>query len=145
MKLGIPTANIPVPEDWPAGIKSGIYFGYARLTPPGSSEEVTYRQVLSIGTNPYFKKDSESENPPDESKLTKNERYTFEVHLLHDFKGKLFYGEDLQVLVMGYIRDERGDYTGLDELIEDIKFDIVVAENSLDRQEWKVFAGKPWA
>jgi riboflavin kinase len=63
---------------------------------------------------------------------------------MHDFKGRLFYDENLEVLVMGYIRDERGDYQGVEELVEDIHFDVKVAENSLGREKWGAVKDEDW-
>jgi len=45
--------------------------------------------VMSIGWNPYYK----------------NTQKTIEVHLLHQFPDD-FYGEDLRVVVLGYLRPE---------------------------------------
>jgi len=43
-----------------------------------------------------------------------------------------FYGVELRVVVLGYIRPEK-DYSSLDALINDINIDIQVANNSLAR------------
>jgi hypothetical protein len=63
-------------------LSTGIYFGYARL---GGN---IYETVVSVGWNPYYK----------------NERKTIEAHLLARMED--FYGEKLDVLLLGYLRDE---------------------------------------
>ncbi|CAJ0637411.1 13172_t:CDS:2 [Entrophospora sp. SA101] len=57
-----------------------------------------------------------------------------EVHIMHEFSEE-FYGKELRVIVLGYIRPER-DYISVDSLIQDINFDIKVAENSLARDSY---------
>ncbi|KAI9757546.1 MAG: hypothetical protein M1815_000767 [Lichina confinis] len=57
-----------------------------------------------------------------------------EVHIMHTFPHD-FYGKQLNVLIMGFIRPEY-DYVSTEALIEDIRFDIKVAKNSLDRDAW---------
>lgn len=82
--LGIPTANLSMDElgNRGHGMSTGIYFGYARL---GSA---VYETVVSVGWNPYYK----------------NERKTIEAHLLAKMED--FYGEKIDVLLLGYLRDE---------------------------------------
>jgi riboflavin kinase len=83
-ELGIPTANLSMDELGHRGhsMSTGIYFGYARL---GGN---IYETVVSVGWNPYYK----------------NERKTIEAHLLARMDD--FYGEKLDVLLLGYLRDE---------------------------------------
>jgi riboflavin kinase len=59
-----------------------------------------------------------------------------------------FYGEEMKVIVLGYIRPEydyvsKGcilrDEADIDALIEDIKTDIAVAKASLDRPAYTSF------
>ncbi|KAK0672970.1 putative riboflavin kinase [Cercophora samala] len=155
-ELGIPTANLPVDNSltpWISSIPSGVYFGWASLLLPAShpnyspvpsssspsstsnpasgpasgSAETSpsaawsvFPMVMSIGYNPFYKNDTRSA----------------EVHLLHKFDAD-FYGAEMRLLVMGYIRDEK-DYKGLDELVEDINFDCEVARQSLQRPGWRV-------
>ncbi|KAH8177179.1 riboflavin kinase domain-containing protein [Sarocladium implicatum] len=129
-ELGIPTANLPVDESltpWIADIESGVYFGYASLSPPPqssttststSSTFATYPMVMSIGYNPFYK----------------NTVRSAEVHVLHKFPSD-FYGAHMRLLLLGFIRKEL-DYTTLEALIEDINFDCEVARNSLKRETW---------
>ncbi|ORZ34338.1 hypothetical protein BCR44DRAFT_126810 [Catenaria anguillulae PL171] len=117
-ELGIPTANLPqagadhICEA--AGSRSGIYYGWASV----GAETTVYPMVMSVGWNPYYK----------------NEKRTAEVHIIHKFD-KDFYGDELRVIVAGYIRDEK-NYTSLDDLILDINTDIKVAEHSLARPDY---------
>jgi riboflavin kinase len=74
--------------------------------------------VMSIGYNPFYK----------------NTVRSAEVHVLHKFE-KDFYGSEMKVLLMGFIRPEY-DYDSLEGLVEDIKEDIVVSGASLGREGW---------
>lgn len=133
-KLGIPTANIPVDASltpWISNIPSGIYFGWASLVlprdhpdhpsppPPGRLAPSLYPMVMSVGYNPFYK----------------NETRSAEVHLLRTFSAD-FYGSPMRLLMLDFIRPERGDYAGLDDLVADIRFDCEVAMKSLDRPAW---------
>nr|XP_029123026.1 bifunctional riboflavin kinase/FMN phosphatase isoform X3 [Elaeis guineensis] len=84
--LGIPTANLPA-ENFSALLSehaSGVYFGWAGLATQG-----IYKMVMSIGWNPYFD----------------NTEKTIEPWLLHKFNED-FYGEELRLAIVGYIRPE---------------------------------------
>jgi riboflavin kinase len=56
VKLGIPTANIPL-EGLEVGgnsdVESGVYYGWAGLDFTG--EQLVYPMVMSIGWNPFYK------------------------------------------------------------------------------------------
>ncbi|KAJ8413950.1 hypothetical protein AAFF_G00065480 [Aldrovandia affinis] len=73
--------------------------------------------VMSIGWNPYYK----------------NTKKSMETHVIHTFKED-FYGEILSVVMVGYIRRERG-FDTLDALITAIHGDIEEAKRSLDLPE----------
>ncbi|RYO91851.1 hypothetical protein DL766_006608 [Monosporascus sp. MC13-8B] len=150
-QLGIPTANLPVDATatpWIGDIKSGVYFGYASLAlpsahpdyaappsshpatasssapqPPSSTSSPAswhvYPMVMSIGYNPFYG----------------NRARSAEVHVLHGFAAD-FYGADLRLLILGFVREERGDYAGLEDLVADIRFDCAVARRSLARPAW---------
>ena len=75
--------------------------------------------VMSIGYNPFYK----------------NTVRSAEVHVLHEF-GQDFYGSDMAISILGYIRPEL-DYVSLEALVKDIKTDIDVARESLERVNWK--------
>ena len=136
--LGIPTANLPVDDHltpWIAGIKSGVYFGWASLRLPSShpNQHATttsgsttakamgfsiYPMVMSIGRNNFYN----------------NTTRSVEVHVLHKFDAD-FYGVEMRLLVMGFIREMK-DYPNVEALIEDIEVDCDVARQSLDCEAW---------
>ncbi|KAB5567763.1 hypothetical protein PHYPO_G00236600 [Pangasianodon hypophthalmus] len=110
-ELGIPTANFPesVVDSLPADISTGIYYGWARV-----DNGDIHKMVMSIGWNPYYK----------------NVKKSMETHLIHKFKED-FYGQMLSVVMVGYIRPERG-FSSLEELITAIHSDIEEAKRKLD-------------
>ncbi|CAN8098190.1 unnamed protein product [Discula destructiva] len=129
-ELGIPTANLPVDATvtpWIADAKSGVYFGWASLELPhdhpnaaaAAAKFATFPMVMSIGYNPFYN----------------NTVRSAEVHVLDRF-GADFYGVEMRLLILGYIRDEQS-YDGVEALIEDIKTDCEVAKTSLAREAWK--------
>lgn len=83
-ELGIPTANLGMDELGNIGetLETGIYFGWARLN------EKYYQTVVSIGWNPFYN----------------NTVKTIEAHLLQPLND--FYGERLELLLIGYLRQE---------------------------------------
>ncbi|KAJ8504824.1 hypothetical protein OPV22_005710 [Ensete ventricosum] len=109
--LGIPTANLPAENFSPilSEHTSGVYFGWAGLSTRG-----IYKMVMSIGWNPYFD----------------NTEKTIEPWLLHDF-GEDFYGEELRLAIVGYIRPE-ANFPSLESLIARIHEDGRIAEKALD-------------
>lgn len=133
-QLGIPTANLPVDatvNPWISDAKSGVYFGWASLELPADHPNyqkasggdggkfAIFPMVMSIGYNPFYN----------------NTVRSAEVHVLNNF-GADFYGVEMRLLLLGYIRDEL-NYEGLDALIKDINMDCEVAKNSLERETWK--------
>ncbi|OWM85210.1 hypothetical protein CDL15_Pgr027997 [Punica granatum] len=88
---------------------SGVYFGWAGLPVRG-----VYKMVMSIGWNPYFN----------------NKEKTIEPWLLHEFDED-FYGEELRLVIVGYIRPEL-NFPSLESLIEKIHDDRRIAEKALE-------------
>ncbi|KAL5174799.1 Bifunctional riboflavin kinase/FMN phosphatase [Glycine soja] len=84
--LGIPIANLSTKgySDLLSEHPAGVYFGWAGLSARG-----VFKMVMSIGWNPYFN----------------NKEKTIEPWLLHDFNED-FYGEELRLVIVGYIRPE---------------------------------------
>ncbi|KAI5117499.1 hypothetical protein M0805_009668 [Coniferiporia weirii] len=132
--LGCPTANLPEEALRPlsAAMTTGIYYGLAQVLPsdagsansdPSWSAEdcKVYPMAMSLGWNPFYK----------------NERLSAEVHIMHDYKND-FYGNEMRVLVLGYIRPEL-DYTSREALIDDIETDKKVAINSLARPAYSKY------
>ncbi|MQM12867.1 hypothetical protein Taro_045784 [Colocasia esculenta] len=109
--LGIPTANLSAENfsDILSEQASGVYLGWARLSTKGF-----YKMVMSIGWNPYFN----------------NTEKTIEPWLLHEFEED-FYGEELSLAIIGYIRPE-ANFPSLEILVERIHEDGRVAEKALD-------------
>ncbi|XP_078173595.1 bifunctional riboflavin kinase/FMN phosphatase-like isoform X2 [Carex rostrata] len=109
--LGIPTANLSAESfsDILSEHTSGVYFGWAALSKRG-----IYKMVMSIGWNPYFD----------------NTEKTIEPWLLHEFDED-FYGEELRLAIVGYIRPE-ANFPSLESLIARIHDDGRIAEKALD-------------
>ncbi|KAF2453719.1 hypothetical protein BDY21DRAFT_117179 [Lineolata rhizophorae] len=145
-ELGIPTANIPITGLSVGGhsdLSSGVYLGWAGLNPlsdtslpsdtststssASAAPPHTYAAVLSIGYNPFYK----------------NTARSVEVYLINDFGGRDFYGAELRLLILGYVRPEL-DYVSVEKLIEDIRTDIRVAERSLGREAWRRWREEEW-
>jgi len=117
--LGIPTANLDIDALGPAlshAACTGIYVAWASL----GSEAAVYKAVLSIGFNPFFKD---------------CQRKTCEPWLLHDFGGDEFYGQELRLLVCGYIRAE-ADFVSLEAPVAQIHDDAAVAGACLDAEPY---------
>jgi len=91
-----------------------------------STETALYPMVLSIGYNPYYN----------------NTVRSIEVHVMHDFT-KDFYNALMTLDILGFIRPEE-NYTSLDALIKDIKFDIEVSRNSLKRAAYIEYKKDPY-
>jgi riboflavin kinase/FMN adenylyltransferase len=106
--LGVPTANLAVPE----GIAipaDGVYAGH--LTDQDADRLAARPAAISVGTNPQFGTDRR-----------------VEAHVL-DFDGDL-YGHRVAVDFTHHLRDQ-ATFAGLEELIAQIKADIVKARQLL--------------
>ncbi|KAH0941519.1 hypothetical protein HID58_001156 [Brassica napus] len=121
--LGIPTANLST-KDYAEELvehPSGVYFGWAGLATRG-----VFKMVMSIGWNPYFN----------------NTEKTIEPWLLHDFTED-FYGEELRLIIVGYIRPE-ANFPSLESLVAKIHEDREVAEKALDLPSYAKFKDDPY-
>lgn len=128
-ELGIPTANFPehVVEHLPSEIQTGIYFGWAKV-----DDGPTHKMVMSIGWNPYYKNEKKS-----------MEVYLFqETHIMHVFEED-FYGSELKVAMLGYIRGEK-NFDSLEKLISAIQGDIAESEKQLSLPEYQHFKNHPF-
>ena len=141
--LGIPTANIPIDnpdnkqqKEDVEELGTGIYFGWAKLfknkealvnNSKNDDEDdddfvnVTYKTVVSIGWNPYFK----------------NKEKTIEPYIMHEF-AEDFYGYYLQILLCGYLRPEL-DFTTMENLKKAIHDDIDLSKSLLNQSPYKEF------
>lgn len=132
--LGCPTANLPDDSITPLSSVAitGVYYGFAQVVPPPEhaanfepEDIMVLPMVMSLGWNPFYK----------------NERLSAEIHILHNFQSD-FYGYEMRVLVLGYIRPEL-DYISREALVEDIEIDKQVALNCLKRQEYRNYTTDP--
>eukprot|EP00056_Hartaetosiga_gracilis_P008312 m.118463 g.118463 ORF g.118463 m.118463 type:complete len:160 (+) comp12893_c8_seq2:43-522(+) len=113
-ELGIPTANFPedVVESLPEDVQQGIYYGWAQV---GKGEVI--ESVMSVGWNPFYN----------------NTKRSAEVHIIHKFASD-FYGENLTMAVVGFIRAEK-NFDSLELLIEEINNDITIAKEKLSTED----------
>ncbi|XP_014205498.1 riboflavin kinase isoform X2 [Copidosoma floridanum] len=120
--LGCPTANFSeeVVEALPAEFETGVYYGWAWL------EKQIYKMVMSIGWNPFYKNDKKS----------------MEIHLIHKFDND-FYGKELKIIILGFIRPEM-DFKSVDDLIKEIQSDIEIAKKSLDHPSMVEYKSDPF-
>ncbi|KAI1792836.1 riboflavin kinase [Ganoderma leucocontextum] len=128
--LGCPTANLPDESIIPMSsvTKTGVYYGYAQVSRERDGKTILLEEdgrvlpmVMSLGWNPFYK----------------NERMSAEIHVIHNFRSD-FYGHDMKVMVLGYIRPEL-DYISREALIEDIETDKHVALKSIAREGYQQF------
>ena len=101
-QIGFPTANINIVEGLVMPM-NGVYATKVKY------DNTVYNAVTNIGVNPTFKGN--------------NRR--IEVHIL-DFD-KNIYGQEIEVEFIGKIRSEK-KFSGADELIKQIKKDLITAE-----------------
>ena len=116
-ELGVPTANIEMTEEnkkLSSQLIPGVYIASGKFPSSSSksflSPETSYKCALSIGYNPSY------DNP---------ER-TIEVYIVEDFGGQEFYGEELEVEIVGFVRAEVA-FADFADLIVAIHCDIVSA------------------
>ena len=141
---------------WIDSVESGVYFGYASLAlPPTHPDHQQHHSATSRGSESNSNSNSNSgEEEEDNSKKKKTTWHVYpmvmsigynpfygnrvrsaEVHVLRRFSAD-FYGCPLRLLVLGFVRPERGDYDGVAALVADIHCDCAVARRSLDRPAW---------
>ncbi|EEH52916.1 uncharacterized protein MICPUCDRAFT_8520, partial [Micromonas pusilla CCMP1545] len=115
-KMGVPTANLDpdVLEEELGSMRKGVYFGYARL-PADEKHAAWTKCVVNVGSRPTF---------------ADGDGVTVETHALRDY-GRDFYGEDMEVVVVGYLRPEM-KFDGMAALVNRIMTDIGLARNALD-------------
>ncbi len=109
-KLGYPTANLQVSDEYKLIPKTGIYV--VRVTDASSPTQI-YKGMLSIGYNPTFE----------------GKEQTIEVNIL-DFD-KDIYGNTLTLEFIQHIRSEK-KFDLLDALIAEIKNDEQITRKVLD-------------
>ena len=116
-EMGTPTANLDVPtiRDAIAGLPRGVYFGWAQRAGAAGEDGAVHKMVMNVGERPSF---------------ADGEDLSVEVHVLHRYGGD-FYGEELKVAVLGFLRPEI-QFSGLDALVQRIQIDIGTARKELD-------------
>jgi hypothetical protein len=97
--------------------------------------------VLSVGYNPFYNNTKRSvevhlllpvEEADGEEKKEGREGQGGQHNQMRDF-----YGAWMNLLMLGFVREERGDYSGVEELVQDIKVDMEVARRSLQREAYR--------
>ncbi len=128
-ELGVQTANLAnIPDDVLVRL-SGIYFGWAALTPTKDQAETMsidwYEAIISIAPCPY--------TPPSitPKKIVK-------AYLLHDFQGVRFLDAKISIVVMGFLRPSPPLKQDREIILYDIYKDIAVTSASLSRLDWGV-------
>ena len=148
-KMGLPTANLDpdeVSRNWRRdrgkkeeddaidvkNIPLGVYFGYCKLLPGDDrskkkTDDSRKIAVLNVGRRPSFvdKKDYEND-------------VTVEVHCVEEKNDNLayekgttqFYGEKMEVTVLGFVRPEMR-FDNIDDLVARIKTDVGLSKNSI--------------
>ncbi|WFD31921.1 riboflavin kinase [Malassezia sp. CBS 17886] len=132
-QLNCPTANLPAAllDADAAGAalrETGVYFGFAQvLAFAGASvDRGVYPMVMSVGWNPTFM----------------NKEKSIEVHVMHAYDED-FYGDEMRVIVLGYMRPEFA-FTTLDALVSEIETDKRVGKNSLARHAYEAYQKDPF-
>ncbi|KAG5519182.1 hypothetical protein PMAC_002270 [Pneumocystis sp. 'macacae'] len=124
-ELQIPTVGANISEENTlelfSYIESGIYYGWGRVVIEDEEDNNVYAMVMSLGWNPYYN----------------NTKRSAEIHFIHKFKNT-FYGEEIRVIIMGFIRPER-NYVSKELLIKDIQKDIRMAQQSLERKTYSIY------
>ncbi|XP_046613776.1 putative riboflavin kinase [Neodiprion virginianus] len=117
-ELRIPTANYPdeVVQNLPKEIATGVYCGFASV-----NKEEVHKMVMSIGWNPFYE----------------NSQKTMETHIMHNFQDD-FYGAELRVVMLGYLRPEK-KFNSVDDLIAEIRADIDAADALLNDSKFSVY------
>lgn len=153
-ELGIPTANISAEAvgECLAEAVTGIYYGWASV---GSAAAV-HMMVMSVGYNPFYGNTAKTCEPWLLSEFAQVRAQRCTSHVLHPscsfvyghvccylcefmtqrminifhFILQDFYGEELRLLVLGYVRPE-ADFTTLEDLKQRIHHDADVTRSAL--------------
>ncbi|KAL2632811.1 hypothetical protein R1flu_004290 [Riccia fluitans] len=123
-QMGIPTANVD-PEEVPEHVlrlPKGVYCGWAQVNGETLDKGV-HKMVMNIGNRPTF---------------ADGGGISVEVHILHDYGDVYFYGEQLSLLVVGFIREEM-QFKSIGELVQRIQADIETARKGLDEEDMQKF------
>ena len=104
--------------------KAGVYYGFAQVSRERDGKTILPEEdgtvlpmVMSLGWNPFYKNERMSAvRTMCVDPTTTTDLLVKEIHVMHDF-GNDFYGHDMKVMVLGYIRPEldyvsRGTFGG---------------------------------
>jgi HAD superfamily hydrolase (TIGR01509 family) len=124
-ELGIPTANLDAVSlrGALAEAVTGIYAGWASI---GGDGEV-YPMCMSVGWNPVFG----------------NKEKTCEPWILNDFKGRSFYGVELRLVAVTFIRPE-SNFPSIDDLVRRIHKDAEMTKEALHHEKFAVYRKDPF-
>lgn len=130
--LGWPTANLD-PSAFERTLDAateGVYVGWAAVSGDSLRPEdrAVHKAVLSVGWNPHF---------------DDVQQRTLEAYLCHDFSGRDFYGEQMQLIVCAFLRPQ-AKFDSLEALIEAITTDVDFGRSALDSSELMPFKDDPF-
>lgn len=103
-KLGFPTANLQMDEDYLIP-KKGVYAGSVKI------DNETYKAMINVGNNPTMNYQMNT---------------SIEAHII-DFDRDI-YGQNITFYFHDYMREEK-KFNSLEELIEQLKYDIQFVRN----------------
>lgn len=116
--LGTPTANLP--GSLLSGVseanRDGVYLGFGRVPKYGAK---IVKMVANLGHN-----------------ITYDDVHDriLEAYLMTDHLGKEFYGEEMRLCIIGFLRPEL-KFSSVEELIKNIQNDVAVAHAALELPE----------
>lgn len=124
--LGTPTANLPgtLLKDVAKADRDGVYLGYGCV--PGVSKTIV-KMVANLGRNITY--DDVTER-------------VFEAYLMTDIFPEEFYGEEMKLCIIGFMRPE-WKFNSIEQLIEHINNDVAVAKKALDLPQAQTHAEHP--
>ena len=116
-KLGVPTANLPYfdKELMQDDISLGVYFGWCKV----AGDDDCCAVIANIGKSPTFEGQENSVR-------------IVEAHLVNRDSDQDFYGSEMRVGLVGYLRPEK-KFSDMDSLLSAIRNDISLAIE-LDRE-----------
>ncbi|KAI8960313.1 hypothetical protein F5Y11DRAFT_358507 [Daldinia sp. FL1419] len=129
IETGIPTANLTgVTDDILLRLK-GVYIGWAAIQPFKGCDDFSYdwhEALITVGPSPYA--------PP--KVVSKS---IVAVHIIHDFGEARFLNDNLQVVVMAYLRpiSKPDSAQSPAEVTAAVARDINTTVASLDRENWR--------
>lgn len=124
--LGTPTANLPgtLLNGVGAADRDGVYLGFGCVPKFGKT---IVKMVANLGRNITY--DDVSER-------------VLESYLMSDIFDPEFYGEEMRLCIIGYMRPE-WKFNSIEQLIEHINNDVAVAKKALDLPQAQTYADHP--